>query len=206
MKRSRAVSARAATLLALALGAACGGRSAVPLASAAARPGYVPADVRFFSAMIPHHGQAVLIAGWASTHGASDPVRRLAERIVVAQRDEIATLQGWLRDHHEPVPDFNAARPATDVMDEMQPPGMLSANDLSQLDAARGTEFDRLFLTLMIRHHRGAVTMADDLFATFGAAQDDFVFKLASDLLSDQAVEIDRMQQLLAELGGAPPA
>jgi uncharacterized protein (DUF305 family) len=78
-------------------------------------------------------------------------------------------------------------------------PGMLTADQMAQLDAARGPEFDRLFLTFMIQHHRGAITMVDQLFDTYGAAQNDLVFKIASDIGADQTSEIDRMQTMLRE-------
>jgi uncharacterized protein (DUF305 family) len=83
---------------------------------------------------------------------------------------------------------------------EMLMPGMLSESQLKQLDDARSKEFDRLFLAFMIQHHRGAVTMVKDLFATYGAAQDVTVFKLASDVSADQTTEIERMQKMLASV------
>jgi len=83
---------------------------------------------------------------------------------------------------------------------EMLMPGMLTDSQLKQLDHGRGKEFDRLFLTFMIQHHRGAVTMVKDLFDTYGAAQDITVFKLASDINADQTTEIGRMQKMLASM------
>ena len=83
-------------------------------------------------------------------------------------------------------------------------PGMLTPEQMRELDAARGREFDRLFLTDMIQHHRGAVTMVHDLFATDGAAQDEQAFKLASDIQVDQTTEIARMERMLAELSAEP--
>jgi len=84
------------------------------------------------------------------------------------------------------------------VEHEMPMPGMLTESQLKQLDAARGKEFDRLFLNFMIQHHRGALTMVNDLFGTNGSAQDVTVFKLASDISADQSTEIERMQKMLA--------
>jgi uncharacterized protein (DUF305 family) len=81
---------------------------------------------------------------------------------------------------------------------EMLMPGMLTDDQMKELDAARGTEFDRLFLRDMIQHHQGAVSMVNSLFATPGAAQDQSVFKLASDVSADQTTEIARMQKMLA--------
>ena len=79
-------------------------------------------------------------------------------------------------------------------------PGMLSPEQLAQLDAARGSEFDRLFLTFMIQHHLGAIVMVDKLFGTQGAGQDEATFRFASDVYADQTTEIDRMQKMLAAL------
>jgi uncharacterized protein (DUF305 family) len=79
-------------------------------------------------------------------------------------------------------------------------PGMLNADELAQLDDARGAEFDRLFLTFMIRHHQGAITMVEELFRAPGAAQEEEIFRFASDVNSDQLAEIDRMTQMLEQL------
>ncbi len=153
------------------------------------------------SGMIAHHAQAVLIAGWAPSHGASDAVRRLCERIVVGQRDEIAIMQTWLRDRGENVPAADEHR----GHDGMLMPGMLTSEQVAQLDRARGSEFDRLFLTFMMQHHEGAVTMVDKLFGSVGAGQEELVFRLASDIYADQTTEIERMQKMLAAvLAGGP--
>ncbi|MEJ7811372.1 MAG: DUF305 domain-containing protein [Gemmatimonadaceae bacterium] len=153
--------------------------------------------------MIPHHAQAMLIARWAPSHGASPSVRILSERIVVAQGDEIAFAQTWLRNRREMVPSADASHDMMPGMDHStQMPGMLTAEQLGQLDRARDAEFDRLFLTFMIRHHQGAITMVEQLLSARGAAQDDDVFKFASDVNVDQATEIDRMSAMLAALAG----
>lgn len=168
-----------------------------------ARYPYTAADVHFMSAMIGHHAQAIVMSGWAASHGADPAVQRLADRIINAQQDEIRTMQSWLRDRRQPVPDAKAG-PMKMVMDgmehEMLMPGMLTDDQMKQLDAARGKEFDRLFLRFMIQHHRGAVSMVKDLFATYGAAQDETVFKFASDVQVDQSTEIARMEKMLAAL------
>jgi uncharacterized protein (DUF305 family) len=143
------------------------------------------------------------MAGWASSHGANPSVQTLANRITNAQQDEIALMQRWLRDRHQPVPDANPhgmMMNMNGMQHEMLMPGMLTEAQLKQLDEARGKEFDRLFLTFMIQHHRGAVTMVTDLFGTYGAAQDATVFKIASDVSADQTTEIARMQKMLASL------
>jgi uncharacterized protein (DUF305 family) len=177
-----------------------------PTIAVPGRQPYTEADVQFMAGMIPHHAQAILIAGWAPTHGASRPVLALAERIVVAQQDEILIMQTWLRDRGQKVPAADATHHKmvmNGVEHDMLMPGMLNAEELAQLDKARGTEFDRLFLTYMIRHHAGAVSMVDKLHASDGAVQDEVVFKLTSDIYADQTTEIDRMQKILAALPGS---
>jgi uncharacterized protein (DUF305 family) len=160
-----------------------------------------PADIQFMSGMIPHHAQAVLIAGWAPTHGASPEVQRLCERIVVAQRDEIALMQGWLKQRALEVPAATATHMRmmmNGVAHDMLMPGMLNDEELKQLDASRGNGFDTLFLQAMIRHHQGAISMVDELEAADGSRQDETVFRFSSDVYADQTTEIDRMQKMLA--------
>ena len=157
------------------------------------------------SGMIPHHAQAVVMAGWAPTHGARKDVAILCERIVVGQRDEIAMMQTWLRDRGLPVPDATSTRhkmKMNGVEHDMLMPGMLTDEEMAALDRARGPEFDRLFLIGMIKHHQGAIDMVDVLFKSYGAAQDETVFKFASDVYADQSIEIDRMHKMLEE--GSP--
>jgi uncharacterized protein (DUF305 family) len=166
------------------------------------RPPYTAADVHFMQGMIHHHSQAVTMARWAPTHGARADVLRLCARIDVAQRDEIVTMQRWLRDRHEmaPEPDFKtgtAAMPGMAGMGPMLMPGMLTPEQMTQLDNARGPDFDRLFLTFMIQHHEGALTMVHQLFDSEGAGQDEDIFKFASDVGADQTAEIDRMHNML---------
>jgi len=165
--------------------------------------GFTAADVNFMNGMISHHAQALLMAGWAESHGASPSVMTLTSRITNAQKDEIAGMQKWLRDRHQPVPEPNPHGMAMkmDGMDHvMLMPGMLTEAQLKQLDDARGKDFDQYFLTFMIQHHQGAVTMVQDLFGTYGAAQDVSVYKLASDIGADQTTEIERMQKMLASV------
>jgi uncharacterized protein (DUF305 family) len=197
----------AATGLLIAAMAGCASATREPAKTGAEPTGRQPstaADVHFMSGMIGHHAQAVLMAGWAPTHGASPAVQTLCERIVVGQRDEIALMQRWLREWHEPVPEADASH---DMMPGMDPsmlmPGMLTAEQLMQLDHARGPAFDRLFLTFMIRHHQGALTMVQQLIGTPGAARDDNVFKFVSDMNADQTIEIDRMNGMLAAFPSA---
>jgi uncharacterized protein (DUF305 family) len=136
------------------------------------------------SHMIGHHAQALVMADWAPSHGASPSVQTLAGRIINGQQDEIATMQRWLRDRRQPVPEASATMKMKMKMDghehEMLMPGMLTEDQMRQLDQARGPEFDRLFLTFMIQHHRGAVTMVNDLLASRGAARDEPGWKRCS--------------------------
>ena len=167
---------------------------------------YTEADVRFMAGMIGHHAQALVMSSLAPTHGASTSVQTLSARTINAQQDEIATMQGWLADRGQPVPEIRIS--GTNLViggsghDMGTMPGMLTPEQMRELDAARGSEFDRLFLTYMIQHHSGAVTMVHELFATDGAALGDTVFKVASDIQVDQASEIDRMERMLEALPG----
>jgi uncharacterized protein (DUF305 family) len=160
---------------------------------------YTVADVGFMSAMIGHHSQALLMAGWAPTHGAGSSVQTLAERIINGQQDEIVTMQRWLGDRRKPVPEYGRmGGSGTGHHGHASMPGMLTPDQLRQLDQARGSEFDRLFLTFMIQHHKGAVRMVEKLFATPGAARDETVFKFANDVSVDQRTEVARMERMLA--------
>jgi uncharacterized protein (DUF305 family) len=196
---------RVASLLLAAATAACAGAPAQGLH--ATPPGlgglpYTDADVDFMAGMIPHHAQAVVMAGWAPSHGARADVAVLCERIVVAQRDEIAMMQTWLRDRGQFVPDATSTRhrmKMNGVEHDMLMPGMLTDEEMAALDRARGPEFDRLFLVGMIKHHQGAIDMVDVLFKAYGAAQDETVFRFASDVYADQSTEIDRMNKMLEE-------
>jgi uncharacterized protein (DUF305 family) len=175
--------------------------AAAPAAPPPSPKGYTPADVHFMAGMIGHHAQAIEMAKWAPTHGASPAVQRLCERIVVGQSDEIAMTQRWLREHGEYVPPADPRGHIMPGMDQpMLMPGMLTPQQMAQLDSARGPEFDRLFLTFMIQHHQGAITMVMDLLAVPGAAQDGPVFRFANDVNVDQTTEINRMQLMLDAL------
>jgi len=171
--------------------------------AAAPVPAPNEADVNFITGMIGHHAQALVMSRWAPSHGASPAVRTLCERIINEQSDEIASMQTWLRDRNLPVPEAKPGpmRMKMNGMEhEMLMPGMLTDEQMKELDAARDAEFDRLFLKYMIQHHQGAVTMVQELFDTNGAAQDQSVYKIASDASADQTSEITRMQKMLASL------
>ena len=189
---------------------------------------WVKADVDFMSGMIHHHAQAITISRWAPSHGASASVQRLTARIINAQTDEITIMQTWLKDRLQSFPMVDslgnvtmgaagrdmAAHTGHDMagmagmsgMGQMSMPGMLTDAQLRELEAVRGKEFDRLFLTFMIQHHRGAVSMVKTLFAAQGAGQDETVFKFANDVEVDQSTEIKRMFTMMLEMGFAPPA
>lgn len=169
-------------------------------------PPYTAADVAFMQGMIGHHAQAVVMAAMAEPNGAGGEVRVLAGRIAVAQTDEIAFMQDWLRVRKQTVPaadehaahmqhaghaGMGAGSPGTAM------PGMLSPAQLDTLRSARGAAFDWYFLTYMIQHHRGAIAMVDELMAAKGSAHDDDVFKFVSDVVADQSTEIDRMELML---------
>ena len=164
---------------------------------------YTTADIEFMSGMIGHHAQAVKMAGWAQSHGASRSLQIFCGRIATGQTAEIGLMQQWLKERNQPVPEADARGMKMSMagMDHyVMMPGMLTDEQMKQLDAARGVDFDRLFLTFMMQHHRGALTMVDKLFNTPGAAQDEIVFKFANDVQADQTTEIDRMQQMLDAL------
>jgi uncharacterized protein (DUF305 family) len=175
------------------------------------RTRFAEADVAFMTGMIGHHAQALVMAAMAPTHGANPEVRRLAARIDNAQRDEIATMQRWLRDRGQPAPEVHVmgttlmVHGADGHADHAGMPGMLTDDQIRALDEARGAAFDRLFLSGMIQHHGGAVVMVDTLVATDGAAQDEEAFKLATDVQVDQRTEIARMQRMLDVLPVADP-
>jgi uncharacterized protein (DUF305 family) len=161
-----------------------------------ARTRYTEADVRFMTRMIGHHAQALEMARLATDRTEDNQILTLSARIINAQNDEINTMQRWLRDRGQPVPEADHAmdHAAGDM------PGMLTPEQMAELEAASGTEFDRLLLTFMIQHHAGAVAMVEELFRTDGAAQDEEVFKFASDAQVDQRTEIERMELMLSQL------
>lgn len=174
-----------------------------------ARMNFTQADTDFMTMMIAHHAQALIMSDLAPENGASDEVQRLAARIINAQNDEIKSMQNWLRDRDQPVPEVHIEGLNLMIhglgehhmkMDHTNMAGMLSPAQLQELSEARGEEFDRLFLKYMIGHHQGAVLMVSDLFATDGAAQDEQAFRLATDIQVDQRTEIARMQLMLDKL------
>jgi len=169
-------------------------------ASAEAAPTFTAADVEFMQGMIGHHTQAVDMVALLKTRTTRADMQLLGQKIDVAQTDEIRMMRTWLRDRTQDVPDAAAYRMMM-AMPEMAMPGMLTQKDMDQLSAARGAEFDRLFLEYMIQHHQGALTMVKTLMATPGAGQDSSIFAFASEVQADQSAEITRMRALRATMG-----
>ena len=161
------------------------------------RASFSQADVDFVTHMIPHHAQALVMARMVPERTDNGELRVLAARIISAQNDEIAIMQEWLRERGQPVPDPEHAMHGGH---HMEMPGMLTPEQLTRLGAARGIEFDRLFLEFMIQHHEGARSMVRDLINQPGAAQGDAIFKIASEINVDQETEIDRMRTMLRDL------
>jgi len=158
-------------------------------------PPHNAADTLFVQRMIPHHAQALEMTALVRGRSASPDLPLLAQRIETSQRDEIALMERWLRERGEPIPTPHAGHPGHDTL----MPGMLNDTQLAQLERARGAEFDRLFLELMISHHEGALTMVRLLYASGGGlepASDRF----AREVDADQSIEIRRMTELLAKL------
>jgi len=162
------------------------------------------ADIKFMQGMIHHHAQALDMVALLEKNTNSDDMRKLGERIRISQRDEIGMMQRWLRARGQDAPDPHAMHMPgmmdMDHGDRVMMPGMLTQPEMEHLASLKGVEFDRAFLTGMIKHHGGALTMVKDLFATPGAGQESVIFAFASDVEADQQMEIDRMNGMLAAL------
>ncbi len=158
------------------------------------------ADVKFMQGMISHHAQALEMTELLVTRSDRDVMHQLAQRIEISQADEIKMMQEWLRSRGQEVTEVDAHH----AHGAMLMPGMLSIDEMDQLEKAQGVAFDRLFLELMVMHHRGALTMVEGLLAQRGAAQDSQLFAFTSDITADQSMEIDRMDSMLAGLSTDP--
>lgn len=156
------------------------------------------ADVDFMKGMIGHHAQALEMTALLYTRTTRPEMKLLAERIDVSQGDEIKMMKTWLTTRGEEVPSEHAHHMGGPLM-----PGMLTAEQMTKLGAAKGDEFDRLFLEAMIFHHLGAITMVEKLLASPGAAQESEIADFASHVDSDQKMEISRMRALLKTLKGS---
>jgi len=172
-------------------------------ASRIASAGYALADVRFMQDMIPHHHQALEMAALVDERTNQPELVEIAGRIDASQADEIEFMKNWLAERGEDVPD-PAAHGDMHITHEMA--GMASPEQMAELAAAEGVEFDRLFLELMIRHHEGAIEMVEDLLELSGTAADPVLFEFTTDVTADQNAEIERMNALLASLSSDPRA
>jgi uncharacterized protein (DUF305 family) len=169
-------------------------------ATTAAPPSRAPteADIKFIQGMIMHHGQAVEMTHLIATHSKSHEVQSIGQRITISQTDEMGFMKRWLNDRGLPLelPMDMDKDPNMDMSAMM--PGMLTKPQMEALRKASGAEFDHLFLTGMIQHHTGALTMVQDLFGTPAAAQDPVLFDFATDVDNTQLAEIDFMKQMIA--------
>jgi len=154
------------------------------------------ADVRFMQGMIGHHAQAVEMVDLLRTRTNRKDMQLLGQRIALSQADEIKMMQRWLEVRGQEIPGPHAMH----MHGATLMPGMLTPEEMERLAAAKGDEFDRLFLEGMIKHHGGALTMVQELFATPGAGQEAEIFAFAADVDADQRMEIDRMSAMLKEL------
>lgn len=154
---------------------------------------YTVADVHFMQGMIAHHAQAIAMSKIAYKNGASKKLMFLATKIDQSQRAEITVMQGWLFDHEQTAPDTMSYK--TVMMT-----GMLTPAQMTELENAKGPDFDKKYLTFMIMHHEGAIQMVKDLFATPMAGQETNVYVFANDVDVVQTAEIAAMRQMLADL------
>jgi uncharacterized protein (DUF305 family) len=159
---------------------------------------HTQADVDFMQGMIAHHGQALEMAALVPSRSQSTPLRMLAERITVSQKDEIGLIRRWLADNGEAAP-AEGHQHGGHLM-----PGMLTADQMAALAKATGPAFEKLFLEGMIQHHEGAITMVATLFGTPGAGQETDIFRFATDVDADQRAEIRRMRALLKAADSKP--
>lgn len=216
----RSIAVATAALLALGLAACTAEDEAVPLptspvvqlgapgqpnrtlspedAAALGSPEYVEQDVAFVRDMLHHHAQAIQMTGYVQERSDDGDIELLAERMDVSQTDEILQLERWLQERGEPARDPDAPH-GGHGSDQM--PGLLTDEELAQLEAARGEEFDVLFLQFMIRHHEGAIQMVSDLYASGGGQEPD-IDAFARHVEADQGIEIARMRDLLAQRAG----
>jgi uncharacterized protein (DUF305 family) len=157
-------------------------------------------DVEFMQGMIMHHSQAVEMVALLRTRGKDRELKALGEKITLSQTDEIRYMKDWLEARGQPSTmkmDHSHMTPAQMKNMNMLMPGMLTPKQMDELAKARGAKFDHLFLTGMIQHHGGALTMVDDLFHTPGAGQDPALFDFATDIDNTQRAEIRIMQAML---------
>jgi uncharacterized protein (DUF305 family) len=162
---------------------------------------YTDADVKFMQGMIHHHNQALLMAAMISSHTDTAQLGMLGQKIQISQTGEIQAMKEWLTGRHQDVPMIMPDGAAmlmgqTGTMDMAAMPGMLTPDEMKALDAARGAKFDELFLTGMIQHHKGALSMVADLRAA-GGAKEPNIGDFCNQVDNDQRMEIVRMYGLL---------
>ncbi|HYB94116.1 MAG TPA: DUF305 domain-containing protein [Vicinamibacterales bacterium] len=157
--------------------------------------GATAADIKFMQGMIAHHAQAVEMVALINDRTNNVDLKRLGLRIQVSQEDEMNMMRTWLKDHGAEIPGPHAHHEPGGMM-----PGMLTPDEMAKLAAAKGVEFDRLFLQGMIKHHAGAITMVEELFKSPGAGQEGGIYAFASDVDADQRMEIERMGMMLREI------
>jgi uncharacterized protein (DUF305 family) len=156
---------------------------------------FADADVKFMQGMIGHHSQAIEMTDLLAKNSTDADMTKLGLRISVSQEDEIGMMKKWLETRGQTVPGPHAMHEHGATL----MPGMLTADEMSALAAAKGRAFDVLFLKGMIKHHDGALVMVDDLFKSPGAGQESDIFAFASDVVADQKMEIQRMSAMLKE-------
>ncbi len=159
---------------------------------------YTSADVNFMQGMIIHHNQAIMMSNLVDGRTNSPTIIDLAGRIKVSQDDEINFMENWLKERDE----MTHSRHHT----HHSMKGMATKEQLEELAASLGNSFDQLFLELMVAHHDGAIEMVSELSKFRGAAYDPVMNEFVSDLVNDQAVEIERMNILLTEISADPRA
>lgn len=156
------------------------------------RPIHTEADVRFIQGMIRHHAQALEMVELLRKRTVGEDLLRLALRIEISQEDEIALMEQWLQERNEPSPEPDERRASAAH-------GMLTRAQMEELAGARGPDFERLFLELMIQHHQGALRMVERLFRSPGGGQVSSVNHIAGEVQADQAMEVERMRRMLDE-------
>ncbi len=157
------------------------------------------ADVEFAQGMVPHHRQAVEMAQMAQDSASSAEVEDLAAEVEAAQDPEVQTMTGWLEAWGEDVPTDDSMSGMDHDMGSMgSMPGMMTDQDMTDLEDAQGTDFDRMFLTMMVEHHTGAIQMARTEQAN---GENPDAVALAERIEADQTAEIEQMNDLLDALG-----
>ena len=171
----------------------------LPSNTRAVLPALSPKDVEFMQGMIMHHGQAVEMTALIAARTQNKTLSLLGARISQSQSDEMNFMKRWLEARKQPVAMPMKGMEGMDMSSQMMMPGMLTKKQMNTLRKAKGKEFDKLFLTGMIQHHKGALTMVKEMFAATGAGQDTEIFNFATDVDSGQRAEIRIMETMLEE-------